>query len=45
MILRNPATAGLSKIWLQQDADSPELMKLGDEFGLNSNWQVYFDVC
>ena len=34
-ILREAAAAGLTKVWLQQGGDSPELLKLGQELGLN----------
>jgi len=33
-VLREAATAGLTKVWLQQGADSPELIQVGDELGL-----------
>ena len=35
MILRDAAAAGLTKVWLQQGADSPELIELGEELGLD----------
>jgi len=34
-ILRDAAAAGLKKVWLQQGADSPELVKLGEELELD----------
>jgi len=33
-VLREAATAGLTKVWLQQGAASPELIQVGDELGL-----------
>ncbi len=33
-VLRDAAAAGLLNVWLQQGADSPDLVKLGDELGL-----------
>lgn len=33
-VLREAAAAGMTKIWLQQGADSPELLVLGQELGL-----------
>jgi predicted CoA-binding protein len=33
-VLRDAAAVGLTKIWLQQGADSPELLALGEELGL-----------
>jgi predicted CoA-binding protein len=33
-ILRDAAAAGLTKVWLQQGADSPELLQLGKELDL-----------
>ena len=33
-ILRQAAGAGYDKVWLQQGADSPELLELGKELGL-----------
>ena len=33
-VLRDAAAAGLTKIWLQQGADSPELLALGEELSL-----------
>jgi predicted CoA-binding protein len=35
MVLQDAAAAGLTKVWLQQGADSPELVKLGAELGLD----------
>ena len=34
-VLRQAADLGIRNVWLQQGADSPELMKLGLELGLN----------
>ena len=33
-VLRDAAKAGLTRVWLQQGADSPELLKLGQELDL-----------
>lgn len=33
-VLRDAAAAGLAKVWLQQGADSPDLVNLGAELGL-----------
>ena len=33
-VLRDAAAAGLTKVWLQQGADSPELLALGEDLGL-----------
>ncbi|MFN2151482.1 MAG: CoA-binding protein [Anaerolineales bacterium] len=33
-VLREAAAAGLSKVWLQQGADSPELLQLGEDLNL-----------
>jgi predicted CoA-binding protein len=33
-VLRDAAAAGLTKVWLQQGASSPDLVKLGQELGL-----------
>ncbi len=35
VVLREAAAAGLKKVWLQQGADSPELLALGKELGLD----------
>jgi predicted CoA-binding protein len=34
-VLRQAASAGLPKVWLQKGAESPELLALGEELGLN----------
>jgi len=34
-VLREAAELGLHNVWLQQGADSPKLIKLGSELGLN----------
>lgn len=34
-VLREAAELGLRNVWLQQGADSPQLIKLGSELGLN----------
>jgi len=34
-VLREAAELGLHNVWLQQGADSPQLIKLGSELGLN----------
>jgi predicted CoA-binding protein len=34
-VLRQAAAAGLTRVWIQQGADSPELLALGQELGLN----------
>jgi len=33
-VLREAAAAGMTKIWLQQGADSPQLLQIGEELGL-----------
>jgi len=33
-VLQEAASAGLTKVWLQQGAESPELVKSGEELGL-----------
>jgi uncharacterized protein len=35
MVLREAAALGLQNVWLQQGAESPELIALGRELGLN----------
>jgi len=34
-VLKDAAAAGLTKVWLQQGADSPGLLELGDDLGLD----------
>jgi predicted CoA-binding protein len=34
-VLREAAAAGVSKVWVQQQADSAELLALGQDLGLN----------
>ena len=34
-VLRQAAAAGFNKVWLQQGAESPELLELGKELGLD----------